>query len=439
MSRDYTTPSASPIVPCAALALVASVSAILLGGCTSHKVTAADSGNKDRVHESDFYHPPTASSSPSNHPVVQSSDTSTPSTDPDPFTLSTPTHQSAPPTIAPPVAGSATDPAAGSVAGSSSLELLDAKIGDINGHPIYASEFFAPIRDQLIAEAKRLDMPKWQQTAGRIIAIRLDGIITDELLRAEALASLSQQQRLGLRAFLQGFRTDLLSQNLGSQELANKRILEEQGVTLDEALRQHEVDQLIRLTLYREINRRINVSWRDIKQRYERDLEKYAPPPTANFRRIRVFTSSADDVAAVTEQLNNGTPFHHIAASELNTFKPEIGGEESFHIDGSLAETKFYGIDILNEKAQSLSVGEWTGPFEAGASTYWLKLEGIEQHSISLYDAQLAIQREITVERRQEEQRAYLERLIDRAHFSSRDEILMQLFEIAEQRYGPAQ
>jgi hypothetical protein len=407
------------------------LAAALAGGCSVKKVTRADSGNKQRIDQGAFVDGSMRTAdeqTPRPAPIADSSSTQPPSApieQGDPVTL----------TASSPIL---TEPIERPIA-TGELELLDAKVGDINGHPIYASEFFAPIRDQLIAEADRLSMGQWQRVAARAIATRLDGIIADELLRAEAIASLSQQQRLGLRAFLQGFRSDLLSQNLGSSELANRRVLEEQGITLDEALRKQEIDTLIRLTLFREINRRVNVSWRDIKQRYERDLEKYAPPPTATFRRIRVFSTNADDVASVNEQLDSGVAFEEIAASELNTFKPAEGGIESFEIKSEFGATKFYGIDILNEKAWSLSSGEWTGPFESGPSTYWLKLEGIEQESISLYDAQLAIQREITLERRLEQQDEYLGRLIDRAHFSSRDEILLQLIDIATERFGPSE
>ena len=411
-------------------ALTLGVTLLLSPGCSAKKVTRADSGSKELIDAHEFYN---ADEQPADHAARPA-----PVDAPDTPVIDTARRAPSEPVTLTPLPPVVTQPVDRPIP-TGELELLDAKVGDINGHPIYANEFFAPIRDQLIGEAARLDMGQWQRVAARAIATRLDGIIADELLRAEAIASLSQQQRLGLRAFLQGFRSDLLSQNLGSSELANRRVLEEQGITLDEALRQQEVDTLIRLTLFREINRRVNVSWRDIKQRYERDLEKYSPPPTATFRRIRVFNSNADGIAKVNDQLASGVAFEEIAGSDINTFKPEEGGIESFEIDGDYGSTTFYGIDTLNEKAWSLNPGDWTGPFESGPSTYWLKLERIEQESISLYDAQLAIQREITVERRLEQQQEYLGRLIDRAHFSSRDEILIQLIDIATERYGPAQ
>ncbi|MCH8509068.1 MAG: hypothetical protein LAT64_09930 [Phycisphaerales bacterium] len=318
-----------------------------------------------------------------------------------------------------------------------SLELIDAKVGDINGRPIYVSSFFAPIEARLMAEAERLDRNAWRRLAvEEIIMPRLDGIIADELLRAEALASLTPQQRQGLRSFLTGFRRDLLSENLGSEQLARRRLETESGRTLDDALREKEEDTLIRLTLFQQINRRINVSWRDIRQRYERDQNVFNPPPTAIFRMIRVPTQNTEAVERIGGRLA-ADPFGEVAADPGNNFRTEEGGLVEARFEGPFEQGEFFGAAALNERARTLSTGGVVGPFELGSSTYWLHLEEIERQSVSLYDAQLRINQELTLERRRHEQRAYLDRLIERARVSNRDEMLLRLLQIAEERYGP--
>ncbi len=319
----------------------------------------------------------------------------------------------------------------------SPTELLDAKVGDVNGKPIFTSSFFAPIEDRLIAEAARQSPNNWRQSTGQIIANRLDGIIADELLRAEALAALSPTQRVGLQAFLGNFRNELLSKNLGSSQLARQRIQREQGQTLDQALQQKEIDTLVQLTLIREVNRRVNVSWRDIKQRYERDIKEFSPPPTAMFRVIRAFASETETVNEIQSQLDAGTDFLKIAAGPLNNYNTDTDGFHTTVIEDTYETTAFFGPDVLNEPAQKLAIGESVGPIELGSSIYWIKLMDIQQESISLYDAQLQIQRELTFERRAEAQKEYLGRLMERARVSSRDEVLMRLLQIAEERYGP--
>lgn len=317
------------------------------------------------------------------------------------------------------------------------LALLEAKVGDINGKPIYISSFFETIEDRLVAEAARLKGNEWRREAAKIVAGRLDGLIADELLRAEALAALTPQQRQGLRSFLTTFRQDLLTENLGSAQLANRRLQETSGQTLDQALQEKETDTLIRLTLFQEINRRVNVSWRDIQQRYERDIADYNPPPTASFRLIRVATADAAAMADVTGRLASGEAFEAVATAESNTFRRDDGGLVLAQFEGEFAEGEFFQSPALNEKARVLSAGEVVGPFDLGDYTGWLKLEAIEQESISLYDAQLRINQELTLERRGLEQQRYLGKLIERARVSNRDEILLRLLGVAEERYGP--
>ena len=321
--------------------------------------------------------------------------------------------------------------------GNESLELLDAKIGDVNGKPIFTNSFFGPIEDRLIAEAARLPMNQWRQRAGKTIVDRLDGMIADELLRAEAITALTPNQRVGLQAFLSNFRDNLLSENMGSSQLANRRIKQQQGKTLDEALEQKEIDTLVQLTLIQEVNRRVNVSWRDIKQRYERDIDQFSPPPTATLRVIRTFADDTAKQTQIQETLDSGTDFLKVAAGPLNNYNSDADGMLATVIEETYKTTEFFGIDSLNEAIQKLSIGDSAGPIVAGSSIYWVKLMSIEETSISLYDAQLKIQQDLTLERRKEARDEYLGRLMERARVSSRDEVLRRLLEIAEERYGP--
>jgi len=49
----------------------------------------------------------------------------------------------------------------------------------------------------------------------------------------------------------------------------------------------------------------------------------------------------------------------------------------------------------------------------------------------------LRINQELTLERRRIEQQVYLSRLMERARVSNRDEMLLRLLTIADERYGP--
>lgn len=332
----------------------------------------------------------------------------------------------------------AVSPAATAALASGEPILLDAKIGDLNGRPIYANDFFEPIAARLSAEAQRLPEQQWMRLAAQTIDRQLQGQLTDELLRGEALSTLSTEQRQGLRAFLDTIRDNVVSQNLGSQRLAERRLREQTGGSLDDFLREREELELVRLSLLTDVYRRINVSWRDIRQRYEADSDRFNPPPTAVFRLIRVRTANAERVSEVAERLASGEPFEAIAESEVNSFNPDGGGAQAATFDeGTFGETAFFGPEVLNEAAWGLREGEWAGPIEFGSQTGWLLLERIERVSVSLYDAQLTIQDELTLERREEELQRYVERLIERSRVDNLDELRNRLIEIATDRYGP--
>ncbi|MGJ8636324.1 MAG: peptidylprolyl isomerase [Phycisphaerales bacterium] len=408
------------------LAMTAVAGLAISSGCTSHKIAGNRDDNPTPIKIGDFRADPNA---PLLDPVEQEpveTEVALESTDPE--SSSAPVLMSNTPEA----------PTRNAIrSGNDGYEFLDAKVGDISGHPIYVSSFFDPIEDRLKASANQKDLRNWRNDAIEIVKNRLDGIIYDELLRAETLAALTPNQRVGLQSFLKDFRSNILSENLGSKELANRRILEDQGITLDEALRQKELDTLVGLTLYQEINQRINISWRDIKQRYERDIDRFQPEPTVVLQVIRVLEPEGELVNSITNRLNDGEDFAEIAASDVNTFNAETQGIIEILLEDDFGTTEFFAPQPLNEAVWGLSEGEWTGPVSLGNANFWILYAEKHQESKTLYEAQIQLHRELTEERQRIERAEYLEDLIERARVSSRDEILLRLLYIAEQQYGP--
>jgi hypothetical protein len=324
----------------------------------------------------------------------------------------------------------------------SGMMFIDAKIGDISGKPIYVSSFFAPIEERLVALAQTNTSQAWQREMQGIVKQRLDDIVFDELLRAETLATLTPEQRTGIQAFMEQFRESLLSEHGGSARYADRRIQEQQGISLDDAVRQKELDTLVGLTLQTEINDRVNVTWRDIKNRYERDYERFNPPATVRVRVIRVLEGEGALVDSVTARLEAGESFESIARSDVNTFNRDTGGELERVVDGSFGETSFIAYNEVNEAiwgmGEDAEPGTWVGPVGVGGTqTYWVEYVGSAAESRSLYEAQLTIFKEITQERLAEERSSYLETLMKRARVSSYNEVLARLFYLAYHLYGP--
>lgn len=312
--------------------------------------------------------------------------------------------------------------------------LVNSKVGDINGLPIFADEFLEPLSGQLEAEARRLSRREWILFANDLIESELNELLLDELLRAEALARLTPEQQTGFRGFLETIRRDLLSQNYGSRQIAERRLQERAGISEEEFIEQQRQTSLIQATLRDQIGKRVSVSWRDIEQRYERDIDRFRPDPAAAYRIIRV---RDEDVSEVTERLAAGEPYELVASGAYNTFEPDSAGLRIVQFEGPRAEADLFG-GPLNEIAQGLGDGEVSEPVKIGSSTYWMKLEGVSEEIVSLYDAQLQIAAQIEGERTYEELNRFLGRMVERADIGSIADIQRRLLFIAGSRYAPA-
>lgn len=333
----------------------------------------------------------------------------------------------------PEISGAAPPPVEGA-------SLLDAKVGDINGRAIYASEFLAPMAARLRATSFEKTRSQWINDTRTEITEALRRLIVDELMRAEALETIPAANReVGLSRFLAANRAGLQSQAGGSLTEAQRRLMEEQGLTIEQWLRRGQDYQLVRLT-EQIIERGVQISGRDIRNFYERNHEAFNPLPTAVFRRITVRTADADAVAAVRDALERGEAFAQVAARPPNTFSRADGGIITFEFEDPFEQATFFNIDALNDAARSLTQGRWVGPIAYGAGgvlSDWIMLEGVARASRPLYEAQLEISEVLRRREVQARRTQFINRLRDRASFTSEPEMVQRLLEIAAARYYP--
>lgn len=311
---------------------------------------------------------------------------------------------------------------------------VDAVVGQINGRPVFASEFFAPMDARLRADAARLSPAQWREQTVLLIRDAVGERMREELILAEFQAQLTPETKQGLLAFVEQLRQDIVAQNLGSESLAGRRLEETEGLTLDEKVKQERDRQIILAQLRRAVADRVYVAWREVELAYEREYDLYNPAKVARVRMIQV--DGEEEVAAVRAALADNVPFAEIAR-EHSGFRPEEGGLWTMEIaPEGYAKTRIFAPDALNDVAVSLEPGEISEPFEWSGSTVWLMLEAIEQPpGQSLYDVQLEILNRLKNARLAEEQSEYFYRLLGRASVTDFNEMVIRLFEIAESRY----
>lgn len=419
-----------------------------LGGCRGEGVLVSGTGEITRVAPSDFVierpagaergtPPPADGTSVDGTRPVEPANTRTDS--PRPTVLPTSPSGQVPVVRAVP---EATTPGVANLARVEPIEravIIDAKVGDINGRPIYAGDFLEPIAARLEAEATRRPVLEWRAFAREQIRRELDALIEDELLRAEAIASLDPQQRAGLVNFLEQLRGNVIRRTGGSSVLAQQRIEQETGQDVERFLDEQRTRELIRFQLEQSVNNRVNVRWRDIVLEYERQWEQFNPPAEVDATMLRVARDRAEDAAEIQRRIDAGDDWAVIATETANTHARGDAGRilPAPEFRGDIAEADLFANATINQALRSLGPGESTGPLEVGSQLVWLRMNGITQESIPLYEAQLRIERWLRQVREAEERARYIERLKGEASLTNEDEIVDRLLSIAEERHGP--
>jgi hypothetical protein len=321
---------------------------------------------------------------------------------------------------------------------------IDAKLGDINGNPIFASIFLdsgsttvEPIGRFLSEEARRRPLPQWRVFAREEISKRVALFVRDEILRAEALATLNQDQKVGFLAFIDRLQRDAQRRMGGSRAVAERTLSQTEGVTFDEWKRRERDKNLIQFQVQEKVSKRVQVSGRDIAQRYDQLYDTFNRPPLATFRQIVVPASNAEAIAAVQAKIDAKESFEAIAKSEANTHRRATGGLEAREIAGDRSNAELFANAKLNEAARTVEVGQVAGPIDVSAGKAWLFLEAIQDRSQDLYNAQLVLEDRIREERFNRALERYFTRLANRMNISDTSDVVEQLAQIAERRYFP--
>lgn len=320
-------------------------------------------------------------------------------------------------------------------------ELVEATVGAINGKPVYASSFLVDLWDTFRTQAEQVAgkpdaRELWRDAAAKTIGAKLGGMIRDEVLRAEAVASIPLEQKPGLFAMMQRVQREEVSKAGGSLEAARRRISEAEGKSFDEYMRQREQTELINYELRRKIARNVNITWRDIKLSYEKNWDRWNPPPRAIFRMVQIPATEESDLREFEARLAGGESFESLARSRLNRSDRDSGGLRSLSFTDR-ATADFFASPALNEPARTLEAGRWTGPIGVGPMKAWLSLERIDRTATPLYDAQRPIYKSLFESDFNAKIDRYIKRLADRATMTNPDEMAERLLNIAQERYFP--
>lgn len=316
--------------------------------------------------------------------------------------------------------------------------IVSGLVGQVNGRPIYVDEFFEPIASQLELLGREKTRREFVAEAYLLIGQRLRDLVINELVYAEALTMVTENQEIGLRYFLKQLEEDVTtSAGEGSRFRADQRLLEESGITVDELVEQEKRRQLIQFFIQKDIEKRVFISWRDIERYYRDNAEEFNPPASIQ---LRILTVPADDAprrAAVEQGLADDLPFEYLAGQHGTTLASRQGLLPETPLPNGIENTPLTRWPSVDAVARTLAVGEHGGPVEEGDQLIWVHVEKHEDGAgRSLYEAQLDIQNKIHDQRYAEEQAKYLSDLFGRGNTDDLEEMSLSLLTVALRRWA---
>ena len=315
---------------------------------------------------------------------------------------------------------------------------MDAMIGQINGHPLYARQILQPMEKQLTRLGQTLPRNEFLRQAEGLIGQSLAGYIQHVQMLARAEGSFKEGMRQGINAFLDKHREELLRQyGQGSEALAQTNIFKEKGVTLEEEMKEYRESNLVGYYLDTKTKPLINVTRRDIERYYfDHKAEEFVRPASRTVRIIH----TKDPLAATTviSRLSAGKTFAEVASDEtLNSNKPSEGGLFSSPIfDG---QKPAIGIPEVGAAAQSLTPAHpWDGPVRTASGDVWFV--GLDKYapgfSTSFDEAQIGIRAKLSEAQSAKLKQKEYDKAKEECSSSDVDKMGEFLMKIAEARYA---
>lgn len=308
-------------------------------------------------------------------------------------------------------------------------------VGQVNGRPIYVAEFFAPVENQLRIWGRDMTRLEFTAKAYTFIQEQLAELITRELVYSEAEASLTENERVGLRYFLQQLEADV-TRTRG--RVAQEQVLrEEQGLGVDEVIELERRKQLVKYKIQAEIRKRVVVSWRDVERYYRDHYAEFNPPASIQVRILAVKASDAAKRAEIERSLAEGYLFSALAEEHSAILASRGGLLDPMPLTQGLESTAITRWPEVDALARTLREGEFGGPVVNGDLAIWVYVENFEDGTgRSLYDLQHEIQERLANERFAAEQKKYLADLFARGNMDDFNNMTYLLLDIAIQRWA---
>jgi hypothetical protein len=315
--------------------------------------------------------------------------------------------------------------------------IVDSLIGQVNGQPIYADEVLAPLMDRLQATYEEQSYPAFVQQMKSLVSQQLNSFVQNELIVAESRAGLSDQEQTGLIAYVETIRQDAVRKRGGSEHEAARRLMEEEGKTIDEYIDGERQKLLIGELLREKVTPKTLVAWRDIERAYRSQIDTFQPKATATLGRIRIKTAGNEErIKLIDQELDAGVTFITVAKQAK---MPKDGVWQTFQLpEGGLEDISLN--EFYKPYLKQIQDGGTTGSFERGSWTMWISLLEVMRptaRSLDEPDVQRMLQNQLMRDRSQRAEWEYVNGLLQRGIHDEIGAMVNRALLIAISRFPP--
>ncbi len=313
---------------------------------------------------------------------------------------------------------------------------IDSLVGQINGRPVYASQFMQSIEDRILRIVAENPAQRSKRLIEELVAERFQQYINNELIIAEAEGMLSPEMQAGIFAWLQGLQEQTVAGYGGNRASASQGLQDQFGMTMDQYLREKRDEALAQDLLRRRVKPRTIVSWRDVERQYGLLEADYNPQPRITIGRIRLTPSDEALIADVEARIARGESFAQLAVALA---LPDGGAWQQYQLPATGLDGLELAPDIRTVLA-SVAQGKVTAPIRKPTSVTWYCIMAMEQQTQrSIFDPllQRQLRRALEDQRGRYEQFRYLRSLRDRWVTNDIDQMTRRLTTIAWDRYLP--
>ena len=203
---------------------------------------------------------------------------------------------------------------------------VDSLVGQVNGKPLYASEFLKTREDRIITIAASPNRVQARDQVVQMISEAFDQYVNNMLIISEAEAMIPKEGQEGVLAWLKDLQEKEIANRGGSRADAQRSIEEEfPGTTIEEFMNRQKNQALAGDLLRRRVQPRTIVSWRDVERLYDQNSATYNPLPSIRIGRIAISKSNQANVDKVNASFAQGKTFAQVAA--------EIGARYLFPLE----------------------------------------------------------------------------------------------------------